>query len=234
MAIGFVQAPNAVRSTTTQQQLAFGSSNTAGNLLVYAAITFFNNTNTFTFTDTIGNTILTNTLTAFGNLTVQIAYVQNCMGGANTVKVTPSVGLSSTFLAIAEYSGIVTIGAVDQFNAGTSTGTFAFSSGTTGTLSSANELVIGVAGFANSNEVLNTQSIPTRSSQATGTPSGFLMDEIVSVNTGVINNGTMSVSANTIAQVVTFIGAASTVGGGNTSWLCTNLSINQNLRGLRY
>ena len=34
MAIAFVQAPPAVKSTATFQQLAFGSNNTAGNFLL--------------------------------------------------------------------------------------------------------------------------------------------------------------------------------------------------------
>jgi hypothetical protein len=108
MAIGLppVQTAETHTSATGAKALAFPSNNTAGNLLVAALIVEDNTATVTTFADSLGNTwTALGTLFGAGNgYRQRIYYVKNCLGGANTVTVTPSAAVAVNF-QINEYSG---------------------------------------------------------------------------------------------------------------------------------
>lgn len=105
MAIAFVQSARADAGS-----VAYGSNNTAGNLLVCCIGTAGDVTNV---TDTAGNTWVKATDGGGSLLWGDIWYVENCLSGANTV--TLSGGYSShQEIAVLEYSGIATTSALDQ------------------------------------------------------------------------------------------------------------------------
>jgi hypothetical protein len=115
-----VSASNAVNATNVSQ--AFGSNNTAGNMIV-VAVTWFG-TGTVTCSDTRGNTYSTVRVELDSNNTrsLGVCYALNISAGANTVTGTFSGGLSSfRAISVSEFSGVATSGALDV-HAGTGGG----------------------------------------------------------------------------------------------------------------
>jgi hypothetical protein len=119
-----VQHTSIDAGTTTSAGLSFSSNNTAGNWIGVCIRAGAQN-ETFTVTDTRGNTYRTALQfneTKDGN-TLAIFYAENIGGGANTVTVSQSVSAALRF-AILEYTGIATSGSLDvtvkgQGNSGT-------------------------------------------------------------------------------------------------------------------
>ena len=94
--------------------LAFKSSNTAGNWIGVIVSGTPTNTDSFTITDSNGNTYRSAFVagsTAL-NSTLGIYYAENIKGGANTVRVIPNAGVYLR-IVILEYSGIATANSLD-------------------------------------------------------------------------------------------------------------------------
>lgn len=126
-----VQSATTNSSATGAKALAFTSNNTAGNLLIAGLIVEDNTATVTTFADSLGNTWLAlgTLFGSGGGYRHRIYYVKNCLGGANTVTVTPSAAVIVNF-QIYEYSGADTTAPVD--------GTPAEASGSGGTPDSGN------------------------------------------------------------------------------------------------
>lgn len=152
MAIAHVQSTsNYVSVAAADNAKAFAGNNTAGNLIVvsihWAAIA----RTLSSVVDSAGNTYYEAvTVDTDTGVALSIWYAMNCVGGANTVTVTWSGATIST-IAIHEYSGLLTSGALDKTasaDSGGVAGTSA-SSGSTATTTVATELVFGATASAN-------------------------------------------------------------------------------------
>lgn len=160
MAISLVQSTN---SSSGASSLAFGSNNTAGNLLVLIQWDL-NNTGTSATvpTDTQGNTW---NLAVNSSSHCMVFYAMNSKAGANTV--TPHLNGSSYGYEIAEWSGVATSSALDIAHGVTGSGLFPYTSSATAVNG---ELVIAAESAAGS-------SAGGGSTPATITPqAGFTTD----------------------------------------------------------
>lgn len=86
------------------QTCAFTSNNTAGNTLV--VVCGVGNTGAITVTDSLGNTYTKVTTATQGSVQSGMYFVSGCLGGGNTVTVTPSASVSVA-VQIYELSGLV-------------------------------------------------------------------------------------------------------------------------------
>ena len=142
MAIAFVQAVGSVG--TGIFNLAYGSANTVGNLLI-AVIRISSGTGAITVSDSRNPNWASAVANVNGSSNDAIFYLPNCAAGANTVHVAQSGEGACEFL-IAEYSGLALSNPLDKVIS--SLGTSATGNvGPTATTTSPNELVI--AGFSN-------------------------------------------------------------------------------------
>lgn len=150
MSNGFIQQNDQYYANgggAASQTLAYGSNNTANNLLVAVVFWITAGVNT-TVTDTAGNnwSSLSSVVISAGKF-VQLFYAPKCKSGANTVKATfSSTGGTFVAMSIAEYSGVNTLDK-QASAAGSSTSA---SSGATPTTNHAIELVLGYISAANS------------------------------------------------------------------------------------
>jgi hypothetical protein len=118
MAIVLVQSAKRVITGVNNTTLAFPSNVTAGNLICVSHAHFTSPARTITTpVDTLTHTYVPMTAeqTKDGEGKLRSYYVENCSGGANTV--TFDIELATTgdiTVVIAEFSGIVTSGALDK------------------------------------------------------------------------------------------------------------------------
>jgi hypothetical protein len=135
-----------------------------------------------------------------------IYYLQNIAGGQTSVTVTgTNLSVTSTDggVDILEFSGLLTSSVLDKAPAGTSGTSTSWTSPSTGTLSQANELVLGTAsGFNMSNPSGGWTMV---SGGGTGRRTGY---KIVSDTTAQTFNGTMSIS-DWVGVIASFKGPAS-------------------------
>ena len=137
---------NEVRSGSTNS-LAFGSANTAGNLIVVYVL--WSNTGSVSLSDSRGNSYASATgRTTWGsNGSAQIFYARNVAAGANTVTATFATAINSFGdIYIHEYSGIDKVDPVDVTRSATGTSS-AMSSGPVAT-TNATDLLFAAAGSA--------------------------------------------------------------------------------------
>lgn len=206
MAIARVQkADSGAIASSTSKMVAYGSNNTAGNMLVV----FISNAGTSvpgaTITDTLGNTwtLLQSDLTLNGFVqALWVAY--NCKVGANTVTVSWSTGAVNNWMAIAEYSGLTaSSAALDQSGKTTGSGNWSSSSLTT---TGSNELLLLFVGNAADSLTLTGGGF---TSEATGIFSGseynFWAEQIVSSKGTYQGSG--AGSGNYVTFLVTFFEA---------------------------
>jgi hypothetical protein len=133
--------------TTSSATLAFPSNNTAGNWLA-VAIRAGQQNQTFTITDTRGNTYrrAVQLTESVDGVTIAIFYAENIAGGANTVTVADSLTGGTLRFAILEYAGVAQANSLDAAVAAEGSGT-AVSSGSSTTTSNG-DLVIGMISTA--------------------------------------------------------------------------------------
>jgi hypothetical protein len=150
--IKFVQG-NTYNSMINVQSatVAFKAGNAAGNwigVVIYGG----NGANTFTITDTNGNTY--RTATSFGsktiNTTLGVFYAENIKAGANTVKVIPNSGVYLRMI-ILEYSGIAAANSLDVAAAAQGSGT-SLNSGKVVT-TAGGDLILGTAITADASNI---------------------------------------------------------------------------------
>lgn len=120
MAITFIQAAKSVEANASSGgSVAFGSNNTAGNVLV---ATCGNESNVITgISDTQGNIWTTFSGQVSGGHRSLAAYALNCKGGANTVSFSTSA-FGFAQIAVAEYSGVNTLDSSNQASSSSSPG----------------------------------------------------------------------------------------------------------------
>jgi hypothetical protein len=139
MAIAFVQS-----DASGSASIAFGSGNTAGNLLVAIIGTAGDPTGV---TDTAGNTWVKATEFYNGGtfIGIDIWYAKNCLSGANTVSFSGGFGSPFDGIIVAEFSGIDTTSPFDQEQS--AEGDFATATPNSGniTTTQADEVLIGGA-----------------------------------------------------------------------------------------
>ena len=141
----------------TTEAIAFPSNTTAGSLLViclvFSTAAGLGSTSTFitSIVDTLSNTwnrigdandIIIPTSLNRGHVTM--FYVENSIGGACTVTVTFNAACDS-FVTLSEFTGVATSTALDKSSSNTDTAT-AVTTGLSGTLSQADEVIVGVMG----------------------------------------------------------------------------------------
>lgn len=146
---GLVQIATTYKSgATTTLSNDFESANIAGNFIVVGAY-FGGNGQTLTVSDTRGNTyqLAATVSQTSDNHQIWIYYAENIGGGANTVTGSVPVSTTDADFFIAEYSGIVTSGALDKTSSATGSSN-SISSGNTATTVSANELLVGMIGMS--------------------------------------------------------------------------------------
>lgn len=140
MAISFVQSPIPANSASvTSVAQAYGSANTAGNMLV--AVFFTGVGSVPTISDTQGNTWILgfSQPTNDGGLALlRVWFALNCKGGANTVTAQRNATAGNSGMIIAEYSGVNTF---DKSASAGGNSTAPNSSAVTTTVT--NELILG-------------------------------------------------------------------------------------------
>src|ERR1700676_1924171 len=104
MAPAFVQKNDSSIANGASGSLAYGSPNTAGNLLV--AVIGWNSNVILTITDTQGNVWQPITGINNGTLNGQLWYALNAKGGANTVNLNFSSATTAIWAFIGEWSGV--------------------------------------------------------------------------------------------------------------------------------
>lgn len=214
MAIAQVQVPSSgSNSFGTSLGTAYGSNNTAGNLLVMGA----------TSTEAITSVTDSNTGTPASAVAIThpseaastaIWYVMNCPSGANTVT-SNTVGSAPHTNHLLEYSGVATASALDQTATNSAVFNTSGNTGTTGTTAQADELLIGLIG----NEGVRTHtwgSSFTEKTDVANANSGSIAERIVSATGTYAGTATISSNSNWCACIATFKAAA---GGGGTSIL---------------
>ncbi len=209
MAIARVQDVGAVSNA-----VAFGSDNTAGNLLVAVIQVSADVTGV---TDTRGNTWVkaVEEENAGASTYLELWYVENCAAGANTVTAANGFGASFAHVWVGEYSGVATSSALDQ-TAGGQSSTGNPDSGATATTAQADELLVGGIANNGARTVTWTEPDTEQYDDATAGASRGLSaaDEIVSATGTFSATGTMSGSADWLAAIATFKAAGG--GGGIT------------------
>ncbi len=117
MTIAFVQSTSGISTgTPTSFAKAYGSNNTAGNLLIAVGTVPDAGGGVPTLTDSQGNTwTVANGLDGGSGKNQFVGYVQNCKGGANTVTANQGgVAVTGWDLAIYEFSGAALTGGPDH------------------------------------------------------------------------------------------------------------------------
>lgn len=196
MAIAHVQSTSG-NGSGTSLAVAFGSNNTAGNLLVYGS---GGDSDTTNITDTNNTPVSAIGANDDPNFTyADIYYVQNCAAGANTATRTNASGQIS--LSVAEYSGVKTSGALDQVNTGAGSGTAAASASVTTT--QADELLIGLT-VAGASVTFTPGASYTERTDTGGLRSSELEDQIVASIGSYTASSTLSGSNPWLCLIATF------------------------------
>lgn len=147
--IALIQSAKASGTSVPSLSAAFSNLNTAGNLIV--AFARMSSTNqTVTVSDTLGNVYsraVSQAQTSDGHQ-IYIFYAKNIRAGANTLSAAFSAVNNHPFIAIYEYSGLSTTAPLDTVAAAQGSSA-SVNTGSTGSTSSARELVFAGSGFPN-------------------------------------------------------------------------------------
>jgi len=205
--ISLVQSASASGSTVNPLSIQFPSANTQGNLIV-AFVRMSTTNQPVSVTDSAGNTYIdavSQSQAADGHQ-VHVFYASKIASGANTVKATFSGTNNHPFLAVYEYTGVITLDRIAAAQGSSASP----SSGATPTTSSANELVFAATGLpASYTGTVSAGSGFTILKQDTGTSRAADEGEIVSATGSFTGAFSLSSSANWTAVVATFSGGAS-------------------------
>lgn len=149
MAPTLVQSKSGTGTSVTNITVTLTSSTAAGNCLVVCAAGVAGaapSISSVTLGGATDNFALAKkqAVVSFSDGDCEIWTDQNCAGGQTAVKVTFSASQTDILVWVMEWSGISASGAVDKTNGGNSTSS-SWSSGSSGTLTNANEVVIGAS-----------------------------------------------------------------------------------------
>jgi hypothetical protein len=215
------------QTNTTMCQVPFGNSTGAGNLIV--VWTTWQDTNTTTFTATVGDSHPLNSYASAVGPTLQSAastptsaqifYAKSIAGGSDTVTVTYSGTVSSASCVIVEYSGLDQNYPLDSVSAGYSYSPGSLLDSGTAAPANANLLVFGGGNWSGGSLIAGTGFT---SIQASG--GSITEQEVVSGNntlqraTAIPNpNGNApGTTGNWVMQMAVFRDASWTVAGGWT------------------
>lgn len=225
-----VQNKSGTATSGTSITVTLTSNTTAGNCLIVKVGAFQGTTTPTVSGITLGGSAGNFAKAKSGAGTTvdcEIWTDQNCAGGQTSVVVTFNAG-TGTLLTMAvqveEWSGLATSGAVDVDNSGANSSSTSWSSGSSGTLTNANELVVGAVYSSNPSSTLTTPGSPwTELTQVTVTNTitsklGTAY-QVVTANTAQTYSGTQSTASANAAVVVTLKEAAGGGGGGPTGLL---------------
>jgi chitodextrinase len=207
--ITLVQHNSIDAGTTKLSSLAFGANTIAGNWIA-VVIRAGRTGQTFTVTDTAGNTyqkaVQLNETT--DNTTLAIYYAENINGGATTVSVGNSINGGTLRFAIFEYSGVALANSLDA--TATGQGTSATPATAVATAASSGDLVIGGLSSANP-QTFTAGSGWTLEESVPATPNTKLAveDQIMSTAGSISATATLSSSDAWGAVVAAFRVAAS-------------------------
>jgi len=215
------QSASNTATSGTSLTITLGSATVAGNCLIIKVSASQGTTNPTVSTITLGGSS-TNLVKAVQNnvagfFDTEIWAIWNIAGGQTSVVVTFTAGSGTGQgnLAYAEeWTGLLNTGSpVDVFNSGDATST-AFSSGSSGTLSQASEMIAGVATVGSSTATITGPSSPwTNQSQLSVTnltmQAGY---QVVSSTAAQTYSGTISASVSWNTAIATF--KAGTTGSG--------------------
>lgn len=209
MAIALVQSASAAAPSC-----AYGSANTAGNLLV-AVLQDSNDPAGITLSDTRGNAWIKAVGLYSSGLVLSgsIWYAANCAAGANTVAVAGGFTVFQC-LAVAEYSGIATASPLDKTAVDLNSAAASPDSGPTAATTQADELLVGGIALDAGSAVTWTGSFTSRQSATNGGGNRMVAfgDRIVST-TGAYDATATSTTGDWIAAIATFKAASAPSGG---------------------
>jgi hypothetical protein len=156
VAIVLVQSAITIVTGVNNTTLAFDVNLTAGNLICVSHSHFSSPARAITTpVDTLTHTYVPMTAEqAVGDIKLRSFYVENCSGGANTVTFDiDNTTLGDLTVVIAEFSGIVTSGALDQTALFGASGT-PITSDLSGTTAQADELLWGAVAHDGSDRTI--------------------------------------------------------------------------------
>jgi|SRR5580704_5504973 hypothetical protein len=225
MAPGLVQSASTGGASGTTLTVTLGAATTAGNTLVVCV-------GTVDGSDPIVSAVKLGG--SAGNFAKAVAhdgaadsceiwYDFNCAGGQTSVVITftgDSGGSPSTAAVVMEWSGMLTTASADKTNFADSFST-SWSSGSSGTLSQAGELLIGAAAIQAAGVTLTPASPWTALSAVSGTGGDAIKlqvsYQVVSAATAQAYTGTISSNSAWNALVATFKAATSTTHSGTAT-----------------
>jgi hypothetical protein len=223
MAPTLVQSASATGTSATTLTVTLGSSTTAGNCLVVCIGTQESTSNPTVSGITLGggadNFAAANT--AYSNTAINAAIWAdpNCAGGQTSVVITLTGGAGVNPHAAAwvmEWSGLVTSSVVDKAPAGVNGSGTSWSSGSTGTLTQASEVAIGVAYTGGT---LTTPGSPWTELSQLAPGFGHLGAgyQVVSAATALTYNGTCGAGSSYGTCIVTLNAVTATTHSGTAT-----------------
>lgn len=212
-----VQSASNTATSGTAVTVTLGSATTAHNCLIVYVGTSQGTTNPTVSGITLGGVAdhfaVGKAVNNNADSDCEIWTDQNCAGGQTAVVVTFTGGSGTSpgmAVIVEEWPGVVTSGAVDQVNGANGSSSTSWSSGATGTLSQASELITGAVSVAGTATITGPASPWVNTSQVTaGTAVGLMAGHQVVSSTGAQTySGTFSVSSVSGAVIATLRGAA--------------------------
>lgn len=218
MAPSLVQSASNTATSGTSVTVTLGSSTTAGNCLVVYVGEVESTTNPtvsgITLGGNAGNFAQAGAAINDADANCEIWTDQNCAGGQTSVVVTFNAGTGTSQaneVLVEEWSGIALSGAVDKTN-GQNAGSASWSSGSSGTLSQASELVVGAVSVFSAPTITGPSSPWVNQAQISASTNGAMLagHQVVSATTAQTYSGTIASSIAWGAVIVTLKAAAST------------------------
>jgi hypothetical protein len=202
VAPSLVQSKSGTGTSATSLTITLNSATTAGNCLIVGAGTGQSTTNPqisgITLGGSAGNFAAANTAYNDADTNSAIWADPGCAGGQTSVVISFTHGSGSTPLTLAwvmEWSGLLTSSVVDKAPAGVNGSGTSWSSGSTGTLSQASELAVGVVCGQGSGSLTTPGSPWTELAVLSNGNADLAVGyQVVSATTALTYNGTISVS----------------------------------------
>jgi hypothetical protein len=218
VAISLVQSKSATGTSGTSLTITLSSATTAGNCIVVCLGSTEATDNPtisgITLGGSAGNFAASNTAYSNSNVNAAIWANPNCAGGDTSIVITltgGSGGSTSVQAYAMEFSGLATGSVLDKAPAGQNGSSASWTSGSTGTLSQASEVAIGVI-FTDNTGTLTTPGSPWTELTQLSASGGKLGVgyQVVSATTALTYSGTVSSSSDYGCCVITLKAAAGT------------------------
>lgn len=213
MALAVAQSVHATGVSAPPMTATFPGSTTVGNLIVVFVQSYNGTPGTGSVTDNKSNTYTRNYSTASGLLTISVYSAPITTGGASHV-ITLGSGVDIANLDVVEVSGAAASSYFDKSVSNAATSTGPYTSGSTGTLSQADEIVIvGVGVDTGEFQQITEDASYTLIGEFLNGTAGFVSNaayKIVSATTAINHSWTSTYGSNPwFAGAVTYKAAAS-------------------------